>query len=308
MSFDDISYNFNVAKVLSILMVATGHYFGGILWIHATFALFIFAFSSGFFTSRKYQHSFNKTKFWNAKIVRLRNPIFVIDIFLLLIFLAQKRPGILTWQTLPSLIGVNGFLTWFKLTNPSPFGAGLWFFTLLLLFYTFYPLIALLNKKHSSAISFVVIFLLLTTILHHTLPIGHMLWMTMFAFILGSYSGVYVRAIHPTIFSSAAAISCLLLLSVNVLLDYNQLNYHLILIASISIIGYLLNRRLPDFVLSKLLPLSGCIIQIYFIHTYLFLKNITNVPLVDYAITMLVIVIAAYFLSKISARLSSVGG
>jgi surface polysaccharide O-acyltransferase-like enzyme len=177
-------------------MVATGHYFGGILWIPTTFGLFIFAFSSGFFTSTKYRYSFSKQKFWYAKVVRLWYPILIIDIFLFFLFLVQQKPGVFSWQTLPSLIGVNGFLTWFNLANPSPFGAGLWFFTLLLLFYLLYPLLTVLNKNHYSAIAFLLFTLVLTTILHYIVPMGHMLWMTVFAFILGNYSG-FTGGVYP---------------------------------------------------------------------------------------------------------------
>jgi hypothetical protein len=37
-------------------MLVAGHYFGGLLWIPTTIALFIFAFSSG---------DFSVEKFWN---------------------------------------------------------------------------------------------------------------------------------------------------------------------------------------------------------------------------------------------------
>lgn len=305
MDINDISYNFNIAKVLSILMITTGHYFGGILWIPTTFALFIFAFSSGFFTSRKYQRPFDSKKFWKAKIIRLFWPILIIDIFLFFLFSAIKRSGIYSWQTLPSIFGMNGFFAWFYLPNPSPFGAGLWFFTLLLLFYLSYPLLSIINTHHPIAIVFLLISLLLATILHYALPMEHMLWMTLFAFILGNYSGVHEHKINPWIFISLFTICCLLLVYLNKAISYNFLNYFLIIIASISLIGYLLNSRLPKVVLNKFLAISDCIIQIYFIHTYLFIKSSTNQPVVNYAISILTIISVAFILSKISKRLRS---
>jgi hypothetical protein len=163
-----------------------------------------------------------------------------------------------------------------------------------------------MNKKHSLAISFVIIFLVFTTIMQYMLPMGHNLWMTAFAFILGSYTGVYGRARRISLVVTVMAISILFLLSLNLLFNHKELNYYLILIAAISIVGFLLNGRLPRIVLNKLLALSGCIIQIYFIHTYLFLRHVTNIPLVDYTITMFVILIVAYFLSQAAAKLNSV--
>jgi len=49
------SYNFKVAKVIAILTVAAGHFLHlqG-FWIAVTAGLFVFAFSSGYFTSLKY--------------------------------------------------------------------------------------------------------------------------------------------------------------------------------------------------------------------------------------------------------------
>lgn len=304
MRFEDISYNFNVAKVLSILMVATGHYFGGALWISATFGLVIFGFSSGFFTAQKYHGSYNIKKFWHAKIVRLWCPILIIDIFLLLLFVAQQRPCIWSWQTLPSLLGMNGLLTWFNLANPSPFGVGLWFFTLLVLFYLFYPLLSRLNQRHSIATAFLLISLVLSTIFNYTILMGHMLWMTAFAFIAGAYWGNYSRPIPPWICLIITFISFCLLLSFNTILDYKPLNYGLILITSLSMIGYLLNKRLPNFGFQHTALLSGCVIQIYFIHTYLFVKLPAVSPVINYVISMLIIITVALGLSKLTEKLN----
>ena len=142
MNFKTISYNFSIAKVLAILMVVTGHYFTKtipILWIPTTVALFIFAFSSGIFTSLKYRNNFNIKLFWKKKFVRLIPNLIVINIFLFVVFVYQHKAGIFTWHTLPALFGMSGVLNWLKIDNLSPFGYGLWFFTLLFInFYTYF--------------------------------------------------------------------------------------------------------------------------------------------------------------------------
>lgn len=278
-----------------------------LLWIPTAFALFIFAFSSGFFTSRKYQYPFSIKKFWSAKVVRLLYPIFVIDIFLFVLFLFQQRTGIFTWQTLLSIIGLNGFFGWFNnVANPSPFGAGLWFFTLLFLFYFFYPLISILNKKHSVAIAFLLVILLLTSLLQWMNPLSPLFWMTQFAFILGAYSGVHEHSMSPPFCIALFTASCLLMLILNTITGISSLNYTLVLIASISIIGFLLNARLPTFILNKTLVLSGCMIHIYFIHSYLYVKSITSQPVINYAISMLIIIVVALILNKITTMLRTV--
>ncbi len=136
------SYNFMLGKVVAIYAVAAAHFLplpGD--WIAASVGLFVFGFSSGFFTSAKYQDDFQLGRFWWKKLTRLGPDLLVINLFLLVLFLAQGKSGIWTWQTLTSLLGVKGFLTWFGLKNPSPFGAGIWFLTLLLIFYAVYPLL-----------------------------------------------------------------------------------------------------------------------------------------------------------------------
>ena len=53
-----------------------------------------------------------------------------------------KGRHIFNWQSLLGVFGLSGWLNWLYLPpNPSPFGAGLWYFTLLLLFYLGYPLL-----------------------------------------------------------------------------------------------------------------------------------------------------------------------
>ena len=309
MRIDDISYNFKVAKVLSILMVTLYHYVDVeelelVLWIPTAFALFIFAFSSGFFTSIKYQYPFSLKKFWSAKVGRLLFPIIIIDIFLFLLFLLQRRADIFTWQTLPSLVGLNGFFGWFNnVQNPSPFGAGLWFFTLLFLFYFFYPLLSLLNKKQSSGTVFLLIILLSTTLLQELNPASPLFWMTQFAFILGAYTGVHRHDISPTVCVILFAVSCLLMLFLNTVLDISSLNYTLVLIAALTIIGFLLNARLPVFILGKLLILSGCLVQIYFIHPYLYVSSIAGHPVINYVISLFIIILVALILSKMTTLL-----
>jgi hypothetical protein len=308
-NINDISYNFKVAKVLSILVVTLYHYVDIeelelVLWIPTAFALFIFAFSSGFFTSLKYQYPFSIKKFWSAKVVRLLYPIFVIDIFLFILFLLQQRTGIFTWQTLLSIIGLNGFFGWFiNVPNPSPFGAGLWFFTLLFLFYLLYPLLSILNKKPPIAIVFLLIALLFTSLFQWMNPSSPLFWMTQFAFILGAYAGIHKQDLSPPLCVALFIASCLLMLFLNTIIGISSLNYTLVLIASISIVGFLLNARLPTFILSKTLLLSGCVLQIYFIHSYLYLRSLTRQPVIDYAISMAIIIVVALLLNKITAIL-----
>lgn len=293
-------------------MVTIYHYtdyqeFELIIWIPTAFALFIFAFSSGFFTAMKYQHPFHIKKFWTAKVDRLLYPIFVIDIFLFTIFLFQHRTGIFTWQTLFSMVGLNGFFGWYNnISNPSPFGAGLWFFTLLFIFYLFYPLLSIFNKRKSIAILILLVILLLTTLFQELNPSSPLFWMTQFAFILGAYSGVHEHYMPPLLCAILFTITCLLMLVLNTIIGINTLNYMLVLLASISIVGFLLNVKLPTFLLSKTLVLSGCVVEIYFIHSYLYIRSITSYQAINYLVSISLIIVVALILNKIAINLRAI--
>ena len=150
-----VSDNFTLAKFLAIILVSTGHYFdGSLLWVPVTVGLFIFAFASGYFTSLKHSPEMPLGKFWLAKARRLGPPLIVINLFLGILFLVQGREGIWHPHTLLGMTGLTGFLNWFGIANQSPFGAGLWFMTVLLLFYLLYPLLAKLLITRGAAIAF----------------------------------------------------------------------------------------------------------------------------------------------------------
>lgn len=161
----DISYNFSVAKVLSILTVAAAHYFGGLLWIPTTVALFIFSFSSGYFSSSKYAGDFSVKEFWKAKLVRLGSNLALINLFLLALFLFQGRSNVFTWDSLWGVSGLSAALAWFGLPYHSPFGAGQWFLTVLYIYYLAYPVLERINRSHAPATAFMLSALPVTTYL-----------------------------------------------------------------------------------------------------------------------------------------------
>ena len=304
MTSKDISYNFSVAKVLSILMVATGHYFSDtFLWLPTTVALFIFAFSSGYFTSIKYNYGFSIAKFWDAKFVRLSYRLLVINTFLLMLFLVQKKSGILTWHTLTAMLGLSGFLNWFKITNQSPFGAGLWFFTVLWMFYLVYPVIAYINQYKKLAIFYVTCSFVLSIVLTYTVRVGHELWYTIFAFIFGVYIGKFNFTL-PTLLLMAIWVICIVgILGLNLYGNISILNSFIIIIISIVTVLLLLQIKLPEFAFNKALKLSDCVMEIYFIHSYLLIHNSKHPIYLDFLISLLVIICFSFALNILSNQL-----
>ena len=90
------SQTFHVLKFCSILMVIFGHFFGEIAlsWVPVTVGLIIFSFSSGMFTSMKYDGAFEIKKFWKNKFRRLGVNLLVIDIILLVLFIYKGEKKI----------------------------------------------------------------------------------------------------------------------------------------------------------------------------------------------------------------------
>lgn len=178
-----------MAKVLSIFTVVLGHshLLPVNIWVTVTIGLLVFSFSSGYFTSLKYNGDFSKKEFWLKKAKRLGVNLIVINVFLLILFLIQGRSGIWTWHTIVNMLGLNGFLNWFYIQNLSPFGAGLWFFTLLLVFYLTYPVLEWINRNKIISYLFVVFFVIVAFYLQKYIVYGHALWLTACGFVTGVF-------------------------------------------------------------------------------------------------------------------------
>lgn len=293
----DVSRTFAIAKVLSIIVVATAHYLPGtVLWVPQTVGLFVFAFSSGFFTGRKYAGRFSLGRFWRAKVDRLAVRLLVIDACLLILFLAQGRPGIVRWQTLPSLVGLSGFLTWFKVPSPSPFGAGLWFFTLLWLFYGAYPLLNRATARPGPAAVTLAVALAACSILHVHLKVGHMLWLTAFAFVFGVYSARHSLRVRPVIPAVLAVGLAGVMVLLNVKWDWTQANYWLILLVSVATVYFLMQGPLRGRAFAWLLVFSGCVMELYFVHTYVFIDSDRLHPAVGATLSLLLAIASAFLL------------
>ncbi|WP_300463377.1 acyltransferase family protein [Desulfobacula sp.] len=298
---EHISKNFSTLKFCSILMVFFGHFFSKsipLAWVPVTVGLLIFSFSSGFFTAIKYSGPFSKKEFWKRKIKRLGINLFVINIILLVLFLVQDRPGILSWHTLVNIFGLNGFLNWFFIQNMSPYGNGMWFFTLLLIFYMVYPLLAKMGRK-----GIVVITLLWIGIAYYlslNFGYGHALWLTSCGFIAGVCAGKTDFPISPGTSRKIAALCLAVMLALNVLFQNKIFNFFFILIFSISFLHMSFDLKVPEKLFPVFAFFSTCLLEIYLFHTYFFVHVTTVLP-VDFIISVLIVL----FLSKVSSFVST---
>ena len=290
------SSNFRVAKVAAILLVATGHFGVGVnLWVLLAVGLFVFAFSSGFFTEAKYAARFDFRGFWNQKLRRLGPEVLVIDVFLLVLFIVQGRSGIWTWQTPVSLVGLTGFLNWFGLPNPSPFGGGLWFFTLLLIFYAVYPALRLLGGPPILLGGISAATLAGAALLVDVAPMGHTLWLTAWAFLFGVVARRLDLSMPPLVSSIAAVVLAAAMVGANVAFGIRQLNTLFIALVSVFAVLWLRRVHLPQKFVAPLHALSGCVLPIYFVHGYLFVRPTGHIVL-DLTISLVCIVVVSWLL------------
>jgi len=292
-----ISFNFEFAKVASILLVVVAHFGVGMnLWIPVSVGLFIFGASSGYFTSAKYGERFSLLEYCNRKIVRMGPHVLLVNLFLLGLFLIEGRSDIWTWQTLINLVGLTGFLNWFGIPNDSPFGAGLWFFTLLLVFYAVYPALRLLSRSQIGLAAFTVLSLAACAVLNRISPMGHALWLTAWSFVFGVAVCRFNPAVPPWIAAILATVLAGVMILLNVQYGCNQLNFLFIAGIAVSTVLWLKGVQLPQRLLSPICLLSSCILEIYFLHTYLFVTA-TGRRAVDLTLSLVCIIIVSFLLS-----------
>lgn len=300
----NISNNFHIVKVLSIVAVISGHYFREFtfLWVPVAIGLLIFSYSSGFFTWLKYNEHYDKKAFWMQKVERLGLNLAVINIFLLILFLIQGKPEVMTWHTIVNMLGLTGFLNWFHISNTSPFGAGMWFFTLLLIFYFSYPAIEYLNRKKSTSYLFVFFFVVLAYYLHCHIKYGHALWLTACGFVVGVFFARNGIGVTGRLSVSIFGVILGIMLWFNYLLGIKNYNFFFILFLGILCIFSLKDIQFPGFLLMVGSLFSGCLLEIYLIHTYLFIEP-TGYRFVNFAISLFIILSSAKILQLITSVL-----
>jgi len=294
----------SVAKGLAALMVMLGHY-GHIpnFWVVVTVALLVFSISSGYFTWNRYNDGFRWRSFWSRKAQRLVYPLFVIQLALGFLFVFEKRQGLLSWHTIVNLVGLNGFLNWFHIENKSPYGAGMWFLTLLIVFYAVFPLLSKLYKGKLGnivTVGLIVCFLFL----HFAVPYGHALWLTAAGFPLGiTMSQQRVRLRAPTSFV-LLIITSALMLGFHFWAGVSEGNSLFILALAILVILFLNEVELPKWVLHAGGWLSGLLLEIYILHPHLYL-NATNAAVVNICLSMVYTIVISAALAWATVKIKS---
>jgi hypothetical protein len=293
------SLNFSAAKVLAIFAVAAGHWFVGTpLWILATFGLFVFAFSSAYFTAEIYGVSVDKKRFWHRKFERLGIRYWMILTFLSILLLAEGK-SVFNWHSLVHFLGLSGVLNWLGLPNHSPLGAGLWFFTLLLVFYCMYPYLARLCASRLRAYIVIVAGTIGALFLETRVNVGHELWLTSLGFILGVACGIHKPKIGEKTTGMLGAILFIFLVALNLVFHENRGNTILIEAISVLLSLWLVSAKVPlPTMVKKIGALEPFLLEIFVIHTYFFLR-LSGSSALDFSTSIVVTVLVAIALNRV---------
>lgn len=291
-----VSRNFSIAKVLAILVVVISHWFKEIdLWILASIALFLFGFSSAFFTGRIYGVNVDVRAFWSNKLRRLGVRYWLI-LGALTVLLVIQGHDVVHWHSIVHYIGLSGVLNLFG-PSASALGNGLWFFTLLLLFYAAYPLLA--SRLIASTRTTIVMAATTAGLLYldQSLRLGFSLWLTMLGFIIGIYAGVNRLQLKAGMLNALLIAIPLLIVVANVVFRVREFN--MILLSAFAL-AISLRLTLPGLWLGGLgflVTFEACLLEIYLIHGYLFI-NPTGNRVVDFVISLSLIILAALLLNR----------
>ena len=298
-----ISRNFETAKVAAILTVACGHFLPpSSFWVVVSVALCLFAFASGYFTALIYGDNADPLSFVRNKLTRLGPDLIAINLLLLAMFLLQGKSNILSWQSLLGVLGLSGWLNWLHLPNPSPFGAGLWYFSLLLLFYVCYPLLTRLLRSGAMGKVATFVLLLATLFLSDRIQYGHMLWFTAFCFCFGvAFANQQWRAGWKNALLLASA-QLLAFVMAHFLFGAPINTLIVIAFAALFTIQLLLSAPLPDWLHLPFKPFSACVLEIYFLHTYLFVHP-SGIIVVDLLASLALVLVVAMATKQLANRI-----
>ncbi|MFN3789581.1 acyltransferase family protein [Massilia sp.] len=299
-----LSRNFSFAKVMAILTVVTGHWYTGtILWIPVTFGLLVFAFSSVYFTSAIYGERVDRERFWRKKIERLGLRFWVVMLFIVVLE-GMRGNTIWHWHSLVHLAGLSGVLNWMHVKNESVLGNGLWFFTLLLLFYLSYPYLAQAARTKRSAAVLLGGGVILAVYLAENIKVGHELWLTAYAFVAGVAWGAH-RPRLPATWALALTLSLWGALLVLNLMGIKLLNTVLLAAGGLSVAVWLTVVQLPQWsVIDHIAVLDRYVLEIFLVHMCLFIKP-TGHWIADFLLSLCLIVVVSVVLGRLADRLSA---
>uniref|UniRef100_B8DK28 Acyltransferase 3 domain-containing protein n=1 Tax=Nitratidesulfovibrio vulgaris (strain DSM 19637 / Miyazaki F) TaxID=883 RepID=B8DK28_NITV9 len=297
-------------KLLFLLCICYGHIFAEgpgaslmhtlpmrLWWVPGDVGLFFFTATSGYFTTLRYPSPDRMEGYWTRKVSRLFGLFLFLNAVLGCVFLVTGRNGLFSMDTLFNLAGLNGFLNWFHLGNESPFGAGQWFMTLLLLFYLVYPWLGRVVTTPARGRLLLWGGIALAAVMQVAAPYGHSLWSTSVGFLAGFWLARFGggNAGRVALF---AAISCVAG-AVGYSLSGHQpvVAYAIIGVAGVAVTGLALTGIHPLLPSRLVAAFGDLLLPLYIIHTYFRLPLADN-PYLDALLVLGMNVCIAWVLQR----------
>ncbi len=109
-------------------------------------------------------------------------------------------------------------------------------------------------------------------------------------------------AVPATLSSVVAVMAVTALLALNVLLDFKMANRALIFLVSVVTVLWLKEAKLPTKFVYPLSLLSGCLLEIYLLHSHVFLRT-TGFALVDFIVSCVCVTAVSLVLAYFASRL-----
>lgn len=312
-AWNNASANARIFKPLSILCIVFGHFHAvsgsrvaalEYWWNVSAMALIYFTVCSAYFTHVKYRDNLVLGGFWKNKARRLGAKMLLVNGFLLALFVLQGREHIWSAHSLVNIFGLTGFLNWFGVRSQSPFGAGLWFLTLLFLFYAAYPwLRRLYGGQVNPWLTLVCVGACL--VLDRAVPVGHTLWLTA----AGYFVGLYLAARDVGGAARHAVWVMIGLLVLFVVCNAARIKiangFFLVALASAFFIATM-RISLRQTPLRVLGVLDSAVLEIFMLHTYLFVFP-TRMLVPDFVASLAIICVVAVALAHSAKRLARIG-
>jgi surface polysaccharide O-acyltransferase-like enzyme len=142
--------------------------------------------------------------------------------------------------------------------------------------------------------------LVATPILDHYLPMGHALWLTGWNFILGVCVQRTGFSVRPLLEVAGALAFAVMLFVLNAIFVFKVLNFYLILAISVCVVLWLKDANLPARALRPLSLVSSIVLEVYFIHSYLYVR-VSGIAVVDYAVSLGCVLATAWLLNRIAS-------
>ena len=138
--------------------------------------------------------------------------------------------------------------------------------------------------------------------LQHYFNLGHMLWLTGWGFVFG----IFVQRLNLSLPSILMGILVLasagILLALNLLLEYKSINFPLIIVHVCAITLLLKTARLPHLLIAPFDFLNGCLLEIYLLHAYLFVKPF-ECAFLNFAISLVCIISISLLLAFVANKI-----